>query len=205
MSSSREHCYPVKALGSVTINGSIITRGETIQQFGELRIDLGTYRQDDIAVYNDAIPWSPVSIEGDVLVFNMQSNGKYFIYDNARKIVFDFSVDVGQDFFIDALYGYNQENPLIPGNLLRSGTYAQLDTRTKSSTLPLWVKSTGTGIASLDLSATNNAEVSLRTKSDEYGDDYIFFNVKFHDSVVGSPVSVYVGNVLVVYIERLTE
>lgn len=135
----------------------------------------------------------------------MYSNGPYYLYDASRNIVFDFSVDVGQDFFIDTLNGYNQENPLIPGQLLREGTYYQLATRTKTTAMTLWVKSTGTGIASLDLSATNNAVVSWQPKGDEYGDDYIYISVKYNDSVVGSPVSVYVGNVLVVYIERLTE
>lgn len=195
---------PVKALGSVTINGTPITRGETIQQFGELRIDLGTFRQDDVVLYNDAQQWTPVTVEGNILVFSMQSNGKYFIYNNARKVVFDFAVNIGQDFIIDYIAGFNSANPDTPGAILESGNkYWQRASQGRNGTYTFWVKSTGTDITNLSVTSTNNVAVTKRLYVDDLGVEYVRIYTTYANCEEGKPASISVGNVLVSYIETI--
>ena len=200
MSYSRVLCYPVKALGSVTINGSIITRGETIQQFGELRIDLGTYRQDDIVLYNDAIKWSPVSVEGNVLVFNMQSNGKYFMYDNARKIVFDFTVNIGQDFIISEILRSSNTPPYPPTASLADGRYWQGTIPKSYGNFIFYVKSSGADISELALSSSKDIDAKVMPKDPSLGNDYLRVYTDLSNIEVGESYDVKVGNVLVAFI-----
>lgn len=205
MSSLRELCCPVKALGSVTINGSVIARGETIQQFGELRIDLGTYRQDDIVLYNEGQQWTPVSIEGNVLVYSLMSNGKFYIYDNARRLVFDFSNNMQQDFTIARLYAYNTSSSGVPGPITEGHPYRQLKLWRKSAgTMQIWVESTGTSIATLEPSSTNGS-AGIGSKAPELGDDICHLRLSFANAEVGKPSSLYLGDVLVAYIEEIKE
>lgn len=200
MSFLRELCYPVKALGSVTINGTSIARGETIQQFGELRIDLGSYRQDDIVLYNDAIQWSPVSVEGNVLVFNMQSNGKYFIYDNARKIVFDFTVNNSQDFTIEFVATTENTPPYRIDAIVSRYTYNQRNVQYTWQYYAFYVKSTGSSLQDLDVTSSTSATVSITEKDPEYGDDYLRIGVYYAGFKEGDKIDVKVGNVLVAFL-----
>lgn len=198
MSFSRVLCYPVKALGYVSINGSPITRGETIQQFGELRIDLGTYRQDDIVLYNNAQQWTPVSIEGNVLVYNVQSNGKFYIYDNARKVVFDFTNDMQQDFTIDSVYRFNESDYSLRDKL-SSGRYAQINYRTQYGPDLIAVHSRSTDISALELSAEQGVTFVKMTPPSSYDNTWVFFRANKQDKEVGDTYSVSLGNVLVAF------
>lgn len=198
MSYSRVLCYPVKALGSVSINGTPITRGETIQQFGELRIDLGTYRQDDIVLYNDAQQWTPISIEGNVLVFNVQSNGKFYIYDNARKVVFDFANDMQQDFTIDSVYRFNQSDFSLREKL-SSATYAQISYLARYGYDFIAVHSRYTDISALDLITSQGTTFYKMDKPSTYDDTWFFFRIDKTDKVAGDTYSASLGNVLVAF------
>lgn len=194
MSFSRVLCYPVKALGSVTINGSVITRGETIQQFGELRIDLGTYRQDDIVLYNDAQQWTPVSIEGNVLVFSILSNGKFYIYDNARKVVFEFTNNNQQDFTIESVgsVSYGEYTPIA------FGIYYQWPIKHTEG----WyfgVRSTGTSLDDLEVTTNNGTVVWSEEWREEFGRSF-----KLTNNDLSRPIEIRVGNVLVVYAAAAT-
>lgn len=203
MSFLRVLFYPVKALGSVTINGYVITRGETIQQFGELKIDLGTYRQDDIVLYNEGQQWTPVSIEGNILVYSLMSNGNFFIYDNARKIVFDFTNNMQQDFTIDRICDYNLSTPDMPGTVIRKGSYRQEATWRKSTgAMQTWVISTGNKIDTLELTCTNG-EAKFLTKASELGDDTVRVILSLVTAETGKPSSIYLGDVLIVYVEDI--
>lgn len=196
MSFLRVLCYPVKALGSVTINGSVITRGETIQQFGELRIDLGSYRQDDIALYNDAQQWTPVSVDDNVLVFNLQSNGEFYIYDNARRIVFDFSNDMLQDFAIDEVRQYDFDNQEMR-QLWSKGSYAQVQWSKDWERVGVAVKSNGKVINELAVSGSPGATVVARSPLEGYDDTWRFLTWVKPDKQPGEQIQIKVGNVLV--------
>lgn len=184
-------CYPIEALGSVTINGAPITRGETIQAYGELRVDVGTFRVYDISVWNNNQQWSPVSVEGSVLVFNVQSNGEFFIYDNRRNILFSFVNDMQADFSIDKI---KLEST---GQVKAEGTYYQTQSFGPGSAN--YRIEAFSDVSSLEVSATNLIVgiVSRPTNNS------VVISVNSRGMVTDSPGYVRLGNTLVMYIENV--
>lgn len=155
--------------------------------------------------YNNQQEWSPIEVEGNTIVYSLQSNGTFRLLDAARKLVFEFENDMQQDFTIDALYGYNTGNELLPGPRVASGTYYQFAQRSKSQpTLQLWIKSMGTDINSMQITCSNGA-VSKLSKSEDLTDEYIRFSLYVGNAQAGLPCEIKVGNVLIVYIENISE
>lgn len=187
-------CYPIKALGSVTINGAPITRGETIQAFGELRVDIGTYRMDEISVWNNNQRWTPVSIEGNVLVFNLQSNGEFLIFVNSRRLIFDFRNDMRQDFSISRILFWRNKDEGLP--IISERTYVQAAiTESYYNKRALTVESLGTSLEDLAVRIVGGDAVDIVREGTS-----IHFNWSNYASSV--PVSIYVGDVLVGYFTR---
>lgn len=164
---------------------------------------MGSFRQDEISVWNDSTQWTPTEIEGKILVFNLQSNGQFLIFDNSRRLVFDFRNEMNQDFTIDSCF-LSSSDFRVPGSVASVGTYMQQQEKSRVDNVRRWVRSTGTSIANLEVTATNNGVVSVLSKDDDYGDDWLHFRVTFENSIVGEPVSVFVGDVLVLYIAEIT-
>lgn len=187
----------------VRVNGRVITPGAIINEYGPLVINsLGNYPISQIKLFNDNTEWQPVSTSGNTATYNMQSNGMYIIKVGS-DIIYSFRNDNEQDFTIDATYEYNQTNPNEPGPVARAGTYIQWKSALTSDTPSRWVKSTGAAIANLELTATNGATVTASAKDSQYGDDYVRFSIKLNNA--SGAVSVFLGNVLVMYIENVTQ
>lgn len=195
--------FPKKALGSITINGTLINKGETIQQFGMLRVDVGNYEIEEISVWNNGIKWSSVSVEENVLVFNLQSNGDFFIYENDRNVIFDFSNDMQQNFSIESTNSYSLTDPSRPGIEITKYSYRQDLSHDKSYSTIFWVKSTNLNIRHLPIRGVNcSANIATPIASD-VSREWTAIYFKLSDSTANIPAEIYVGNVLVLYIVRV--
>lgn len=159
---------------------------------------------DEVSLWNNNQQWTPVSIDGSVLVFSLQSNGEFVIYDNGRKILFSFFNDMQQAFTIDKTFSPNAVDSKFPGDVTSDSTYRQTDSWNHSANTNIWVKSKGTPIRALSVRGVNCLPAKLGSIDESLGMDYLKIYVQMDTSVVGSPASLYVGDVLVWYISNVT-
>lgn len=202
MQSSRVALYPVSAIGTVTLNGEKVANGSVTREFGQLVVEGGDFNVEDISVRNNGIEWTPTATSDTSKTYTVQSNGLFEVLAGG-VVVFSWHNQMSQDFTINAMYRYDSANPNKPGSKSADKTYMQYSALSKSSGYYLWVESTGTDISGLELSATNNATVSMSQKDAEYGDEYLKLFINFANSAIGDPVEVRVGDVLVLYIAEL--
>lgn len=185
----------------VTLNSTTISNGQTADVFGTLTLNTyGNYNVTDIELYVDGVKWIPTSISEFYHTYNVQSNGR-FIFKVSNDVIFTFEVRNEQDFTIEHVYGVNSSNPTEPGEIRTTNTYYQID-RVGISSLIFWVKSTGTAISDLDISASDGATVTKEAKATAYGDNYVRIKATVTDTT--KPLSVYIGNVLVLYVAEFT-
>lgn len=153
--------------------------------------------------YNDQQEWAPIEVEGNVIVYSLQSNGTFRLLDASRKLVFEFQNDMQQDFTIDSILGYNNDESTFPGGVLVKGSYHQLASWSKGSgALQFWVLSTGTDISSLQLSCTNGLAKDL-AMDESLGSRYRRIVLDLSSGVIGSPCEIKCGDVLVAYIANI--
>lgn len=196
--------FPKHALGVVTLDGNIVTEGSVIAASGSLVVNCGAYASSDIRVWNGTTEWTPQSVVGNTQYYNVSSDGEFYVKHSDGRTLLSFSVVIPQSFTIDVLLAWLTTDPLVPHDVIAEGTYRQRDTWKRGTEYGIWVKSTGKSIVNLPLSATNGAVVTSLPKASGYGDEYLSIKVDTSASSVGQPVSVYVGNVLVVYFATLT-
>lgn len=128
----------------------------------------------------------------------------FYIKNSDGRTLLSFSVTIPQDFIIKNTYAWNQPKPDTPGAIFSVGTYAQVATANREARFDRFVESTGTSIVGLNLTATNNARVEFREKAAQYGATYARVYMYLDQCEIGKPVGVYLGNVLVIYIENIT-
>lgn len=186
----------------VTLNGTTISNGQTASEFGTLVLNTyGHYKVTDIELYVDGVKWTPTSVSEYYHSYNVQSNG-HFIFKIRNDVIFNFDVRNEQDFTIDAILNVNNSNPTSPGGVLATGTFQQRP-QTPYRQIGFWVKSTGKDISTLALTATGGASVASQPKASQYGNDYVRLTLNAQDAT--APVTVKVGNVLVMYIAQFTD
>lgn len=180
--------YPVKALGNVTLNDTILAKGEIADEFGTLKIYKGDFQISDISVYNGEQRYVPQATTDEYLQFEVLSNGVLNVFadgDNAFTLVFD----APQDFAIDSVRGTN-------GNITAVGTYEQQNSASKQERGRI-VKSKGTNIQDLEISGVNC--IANKESTTELTDEEVRIYIDTRNSTTGQSAQVYVGNVLVVY------
>lgn len=195
-------CFPAKALGSVSIDGNVITEGSTISTPGELIIDCGTYSFDEIKLYNNDQEWTGEVFEGNKVKYNLFSNGTFKILNSQFKTIFNFSADIAFDFSIASVNSASTSTPLFPGEVLASNTYAQIASRDRRQ-FSIWTISADNDLSNLELSATNGAVVRSYDKSPTLDGKYLRILIDLSAVELGSSVSIIVGNVMVAFIERV--
>lgn len=203
MQFSRVALYPVSAIGTVTLNNVEVANGSVTSAFGQLVVEGGDYDIEGISVRNNGITWIPTSSSASSKTYNVQSNGLFEVLAGG-VVVFSWHNQMSQDFTINAMYYINAEDHNKPGPKAADKTYLQMSTQSKSEKVVVWVESTGTDISELDLSATNNASVSVQPKDPELSNGYLRILVDMTDSAVGLPLEVRVGDVLVIYYAKIT-
>lgn len=186
------------------MNGNKITKGEVITSYGTLVIAGGQYNSSFLTLYNDGIAWSPTRTYGNNLEYSLTSNGIYELRDVGDRTLFKFSVDVEQDFNIVTINDFNQGSAGFPGPVVSTGHYWQVEYKSKSAAFTFWVRGDLRTLRELDLRATGGARVDLQTPGVQYYDYYARLLVDMVNVPIGGPVSIYVGNVLVLYIVKTT-
>lgn len=148
--------------------------------------------------------WRPTASSASTKTYNLQSNGLFEVLAG-NVVVFRWNNNMSQDFSINKIYTYNFENPDMPGSVVSDGIYRQIATWKKSSgPLQTWVESYGTEIENLSLTCSNGT-ASFLSKSESLGNNIIRSALDLSEATVGSPCEVKLGNVLVLYIESVTE
>lgn len=160
---------------------------------------------DEISVWNNNQQWTPVSIEGNVLVFNVQSNGEFYVYDNGRKILFSFVNDMQQDFTIYSVNAYSNANPSRPGTELTKFSYQQDLSRAKDFSTIFWVKSTNVDIRDLTLRGVNCYVTRATPIASDVGNEWSAIYTRLEYAQTSMPVEIYLGDVLVYYIARVVD
>lgn len=159
---------------------------------------MGSFRQDEISVWNDSTQWTPTEIEGKILTFNLQSNGQFLIFDNSRRLVFDFRNEMNQDFTIEKSqfsYDIRDVDDYEAANTVY-GTYIQRVLSFGETTYGgVVVFSRGTDLDDLDV-RLEGATLIKRTKRQTTQ------FIQMHTYADDATISVYVGNVLVAYMPR---
>ena len=159
---------------------------------------------DDVDVYHNGIKWTPFSIVGNSKYYTVASDGQFYVRMTNGSNLLSFSVVYPFDFQIEGIYGYNVAAQNTPGSLLVEGSYLQLESVPQSRVENYWVKSTGAAIADLELSASNNAVVQKLTKDAGYGSEWVHLTVTKDSADPSHPTEIYVGNVMSIFIARLT-
>lgn len=182
------------------MNGQIVSEGSVLNSKGILLVDCNKLPVVSVSVWNGNTEWTPQSVSGSIQQYTVSSGGSFTIRTSEGRVLLSFSVIIPQDFTIDSCYTSSSEASRIPGTVVSVGTYMQVDERTKDMRLFRWVKSTGADIMSLDITATNGAVVTREVKEEQYGDDWVRFTVSLTEVPIGRDVSVFIGNVLVLYL-----
>lgn len=175
-----------------------------IETKGTLAVNCGSFSTYAVKVYNEDTEWAPQSIVGNTQYYNVYSEGAFTIRHVDGRVLLTFSVIIPQDFILYQYINHDISNPLVPGGVLTEYTYRQLASRSRGVDFLSWVRSEGTPIVGLQLTATNNAVPSVLEKNPNYGDDYLHFTVDLSRCTIGQPLEVFVGNVLVIYVNEIT-
>lgn len=87
--SLRELFCPSYALGAVTINDCVISKGSDINATGVLRVHAGDFPLDSIRVVNDGQVWIPLAEGSDYYQYILQATGSFQIF-SGPNLVFNF-------------------------------------------------------------------------------------------------------------------
>lgn len=134
----------------------------------------------------------------------MLSNGAFELLDINDKVIFEFSNDMQQAFTIDYIASENSTDNYHPGSVIAQGTYQQIDSANAGLITRRWIKSTGTDISDMELTAVNCNKPSPLGKAQDLGGEYLHFSINTTGSEVGKPASIYLGGVLILYIAVIT-
>lgn len=183
---------------AVTLNNNNIVNGQITADFGNLVIDsLGVYDISTIEVYNNGIKWTPTSSTGHSKTYNVQSNGRFEV-KSGNDIIFTFDNNPTQDFVIREVVTW----PYTNRNVRATGSYWQVEAGNGADEagrhFSLGVTSTGQDISTLTITATNSTISNIEVVGGE-----VRFEVT-NNSNIGQPNSVYIGNVLVLYVSAIT-
>lgn len=181
-----------------------MTEGAVFTKRGIVSVEIGTYRYEQVNVYDRGLEWIPIS-QGELRRnYRVNADASLSVITSDGITHLTFSVELPQDFTILSYNTYRQDNPGVPSGSFESRPYWQLGSRGKTQPINNWVRSDGVDVSGLDLTATNGAVVTRLIKSDSVGNDYCHFGVDFSASTIGEPVSIFLGNVLILYIARIT-
>lgn len=173
-----------------------MSKGEALAEFGTLKIDLGSLDPSDLHFYNDGIEWTPLTIEDGSIVYSLQSNGRFELRGSNRELLFWFTNSMEQDFTIaEGWHCRASDAELI--DKWADGTYIQRDWSVTWGAETNAIKSTGTSIKSLDVTASSGTTVSKVSGPEGYGDDWIFIRWSKPDKQPGDIIQIFVGDVLV--------
>lgn len=176
----------------MTLNGVDVVNGSVTQAFGTLIVESGDYSIEGVSVRNNGITWTPTSSTSSSKTYNLQSNGLFEVLAGG-VVVFSWRNANSQDFTI-------KEIRHADGRVFARGTYRQI-AQLGLATFSNYVVSEGTDMRSFNVSA-ENAEVRIDEEQLE-DTSTLYIDVDTRNSTEGIPASIYVGNVLVVYIERI--
>lgn len=155
---------------------------------------MGSFRQDEISVWNDSTQWTPTAIDGKILIFNLQSNGQFLIFDNSRRLIFDFRNDMSLDFSIGRVLYWRERDEEV--TRVAERTYLQYKISTSANyRRALTVESLGTSLEDLEVRIVSGAIGEIIREGTS-----IHFN--WTQEASSEAVSIYVGNVLVAYFPR---
>lgn len=182
----------------VTLNNSAIVNGQNTADFGNLVIDsLGVYPITTIDLYNDGVKWTPTSSTVNSKTYNVQSNG-YYVIKSGADIIFTFNNRNNQDFVIDGIFNRDTTDATMPGNRLTTAKYLQISGAQKLESYSIFIKSNGKDLSELTPTADNDAIATIAQKSTSLGNEWAKVNINFTNAT--APVSVKLGNVLILYI-----
>lgn len=137
-------------------------------------------------------------IEGKILKFNLQSCGQFLIFDNSRRLVFDFRNEMNQDFTIEKVEFSSDIRDVdnYSASTTAYGSYVQRVLSLGETTYGgVVVFSKGTDLDDLEV-RIEGATLIKQTKRQTTQ------FIRMHTYADGATISVYVGNVLVAYMPR---
>lgn len=189
----------------MTLNGVNVVNGSVTHDFGTLVINGGDYDISSISVRNNGVVWTPTSSSTSSKTYSLLSNGLFEILAGGI-VVFSWHNQAAQAFNIEGTYAYNSSASNQPGQKLTDKIYYQIESRSEaSSTFTIWVKAEDNfDLSTLDLTGVN-CNPEIQEKAASVGNDYARIVVSVSRATVGSPASVYIGNVLVIYIGRIVD
>lgn len=163
-----------------------------------MRITIDKPKRHKYTLYNNDTIWEPVEVVGNTMVYNMQTTGAFNLLDEKRKLVFYLYNDSAQDFFINTINAFNEENPDEPGEVIATGSYMQYANIGYNTHRKIWVNSKGRDLSTLQLTGHN---ISVRKIDQDKGNTWVLMDMHAIGETA-RPSYVKIGDVMVMYCQR---